>query len=448
MLRDGYDQELSTPRADARDAYVQGADALLGAMAEVDDHLQRAVDADPAFALGWIAFARSRFLAGDFMGAREMAAKARVLAQQATPREQGHVNAIALALEGKPVESLAATRAHLTEYPRDALVLAPATGVFGLLGFSGRPGREAELLDWLESLAPFYRGDWWFASVHAFAECECGKLSEARERIEGSMASNARNAHGAHVLAHVLHESGEVEACLAYLQNWLAGYEQRGLLHCHLSWHLALSALLLGRTELAWHVYWHSVHPGGSWGPSLNTVTDSVSFLWRARLASERVGPELWQQVKSFALESFPKSGLPFVDVHVAIACFAADDQAGLQRLRREVGERLAAGRVPAGDALPLLLDAFGAFGAGDWENAIERFEQALPSTVRIGGSRAQRDIVEHSLLAAYLEAGLPQQASRLLRARLERRPVVEVPALRSRQAGGDQTSSTRIQAS
>jgi hypothetical protein len=149
---------------------------VLAAVAGYREHLGRALEADPSLALAHIALARGLFLDADVKPAREEAARARELAQAATPREQRHVNAIALALEGKPVDALAATRAHLAEHPRDAMVLAPVTGVFGLIGFSGRQEREAELYDLLSGLAPHYGDDWWFRCVHAFAASESGRL--------------------------------------------------------------------------------------------------------------------------------------------------------------------------------------------------------------------------------------------------------------------------------
>jgi hypothetical protein len=430
VATDRHDYPLSTRSAAACDACVEGADALLGAMPVPKEQLLRALDADPDFALAWIALARSRFLEADVAGAREAAVRARASAETTTPRERSHVYAIALAIEGKPVDVLAATRAHLAEHPRDAMVLAPATGVFGLIGFSGRAQREDELHEWLASLAGHFGDDWSFESVYAFAECEVGRLESAHRRIERSLTACARNAHGAHVLAHVLYELGDPAAASQFLAGWLPGYERAGLMHCHLSWHAALSALQLGRPDQAWDCYRKGVHPGGSWGPPLNTVTDAPSFLWRAELAGQALAEDLWPQVHAYALRSFPKVGVTFADVHIAIACAAVDDQASLQRLIGALQDRLAAGRLPAGDAVPLLAQGFALFARGQWNDSIARLASARGQTVRIGGSRAQRDIVDHTLVAAYLEAGRGDDARRLIAERIDRHPVVQVAGI------------------
>ena len=179
MLADRYGLPISTSSTSARDAYVAGCDGVLSAAHGDAGHLARAIEADPGFALAHVALARARFLMADVAGARASAARARELGAAATPREQSHIDALALSIEGKPVESFAATRAHLAEHPRDAMVAAPATGVFGLIGFSGRQGREPEQVAFLEALRPHLADDWWFQAVYAFALEEVGRLDEA-----------------------------------------------------------------------------------------------------------------------------------------------------------------------------------------------------------------------------------------------------------------------------
>jgi tetratricopeptide (TPR) repeat protein len=424
---DRYGLPLSTASDVARDAYVAGADCLLAGTAEVEGLLQSALAADPRFALARVAFARQRFLVADVAQAREHAAKARELAGSATPRERSHVDAIALAIEGRPADALAATRAHLADYPRDAMVLAPATGVFGLIGFSGRREREEELYELLRGLSPHLGGDWWFDSMLAFAACETGRLDEAATLIDAAMVANPRNAYGAHILVHVLHEQGEMAGALDFLERWMPGYGRLGLLHCHLSWHAAMCALALGRRERAWEAYRAGVHPGAAWGPPINIATDAPAFLWRSELAGHARSDELWRDVHRYVLGAFPKAGLPFADVHVALACVASADWDGLEQRLGDLRERIGAGRYAAGEVVPTLVEAFAAYAKRDWEAAIRLFERALPETVRIGGSRAQRDLAEFTLFAAEVAAGRPEEARRRIVRRGDRRATVNV---------------------
>ncbi|HEX9522322.1 MAG TPA: tetratricopeptide repeat protein [Reyranella sp.] len=430
MLADRYGLPISTSSTSARGAYVAGCDGVLSAAHGDAAHLARAIEADPGFALAHVALARARFLMADVAGARASAARARELGAAATPREQSHIDALALSIEGKPVESFAATRAHLGEYPRDAMVAAPATGVFGLIGFSGRQGREAEQVAFLEALRPHLTDDWWFQAVYAFALEEVGRLDEAFDLIERSMAKNPRNAHGAHIKAHVLYERGEDRAALDYLDSWLPAYPREGLMHCHISWHVALFALMLGDAERAWQTYEAQVHPGGAWGPALNVATDAPAFLWRAELAGHARREPLWREARDYALKSFPKAGIAFVDVHRALACVATGDRDAIAGIVSELEQRAASGRSPAGDVVPRLAAGLAAYGRGDWAAAIAALEPALAETVRIGGSRAQRDLIENTLLAAYLKAGRDAEARKLVAAHADRRPSVPVAGL------------------
>jgi hypothetical protein len=310
------------------------------------------------------------------------------------------------------------------------MVAAPATGVFGLIGFSGRQGREPEQVEFLEALRPHLADDWWYQAVYAFALEEVGRLDEALELIERSLAKNPRNAHGAHIKAHVLYEQGEDRAALDYLESWLPAYPREGLMHCHISWHVALFALMLGDTARAWQVYEAQVHPGGAWGPALNVATDAPAFLWRAELAGQPRREPLWREARDYALKSFPKAGIAFVDVHRALACVATNDRDGIGAVMTELEQRAAAGRSPAGEVVPQLAVGLAAFGKGDWARAIAGLEQALAGTVRIGGSRAQRDLIKNTLLAAYLKDGRVTDARKLLAAHTDRRPSVPVAGL------------------
>jgi len=430
MLHDRYDLPLSTASTAARDAYVAGVDNLIAGVAGYREHLERALEADPSFALAHIALARGLFLDAELTAARASAARAGELARGTTAREHSHVEMLALGIAGQPARSRQAMHEHLRDWPRDAMVLAPATSVFGLYGFSGDAAHEEQLYALLASLAPAYGDDWWFESVYGFAACETGRLDQAWTLLEHSLAAQPRNANAAHFRSHVLYERGETSALLAYLEAWLPTLPKRSLTHCHLSWHAALAALDAGRVERAWQVYRTGVHPGGAWGPPLNVVTDSVSFLWRAELAGLARDATLWREVRAHALQCFPKAGVAYADVHTLLACLAAEDHDTLQRLVDEIRQRLVDQRYPAGDVVVRITDGCAAYAAGRWGDAVRVLQAAWPEVVRIGGSRAQRDLVELTLIAALLRDARRDEAMTRISQRGRNAPV-GVAALR-----------------
>jgi hypothetical protein len=406
MLRDRYGLGLSTASQAARDAYVEGVDLFLSANFGSEAAFERAIAADEGFALARAALARTRQLYSKPEGARQAATRARALAAKLGRQERGNVEILATLVDGNGPAPLAFALQHLAEFPRDVMVLAPCAGVFGLIGFSGRRGRELEQVAQLDALASAYGDDWWFLSSHAFALDEVGRLEEARRAIDRAQELYPRNAHGAHVYAHVLYESGEDAAGLAYLEGWLPDLPRESQLHCHLSWHVALWNFDLGNVEAARRVYAADVRPGCAWGPPINVLTDSASLLWRMQLAGQPGDPAQWREVRDYALREFPKAGITFVDVHTALACAAAGDTVALQVLVAQLREREAAGRLAAGPLVPALAEAFGAYVRGDWAGVIDRIEPVLGEHERIGGSRAQRDLVEYTLASALMRAG------------------------------------------
>jgi len=414
MLADRYGLELSTSSQAARDAYVEGVDLFLSANAGSAAAFGRAIGHDPAFALAHAALGRTLQLYAKLPEAKVAVARARELGARLPRRERANVEMLASLVDGAGPPAFAFAIAHLAEFPRDVMVLAPCTGVFGLIGFSGRAGREKEQLAQMEALAPAYGDDWWFLSTHAFALSETGQIARARKLIDRSLELYPRNAHGAHVYAHVLYENGEDAAGLAYLENWLREFPRDAQLHCHLSWHVALWKLETGKADEAMHVYSRDVRPGASWGPPINTLSDSASFLWRSQLAGHRKEAAHWQAVRDYALKEFPKAGVTFADVHSAVAFAAAGDTASLQALVAQLREREGAGKLAAGPIVPALAEAFGAFAGADWNTAAGHIAPLLGEHERIGGSRAQRDLIECTLMAALAKAGRREEAGRL----------------------------------
>ena len=79
----------------------------------------------------------------------------------------------------------------------------------------------------------------------------------------------------------------------------------------------------------------------------------------------------------------------------------------------------------PAGDLVKPVAEAFGALAAENWAEAANLLAPAMSGHERIGGSRAQRDLLEYALLNALLKMGKTDEAHRML---TMRRPL-KVPA-------------------
>ncbi len=408
MLTDRYDNRLTTSSDAARDAYIDGVDRLISADAGAEEAFRRATEADPDFAVAYAGIARAAQISARMPEARDAMATADDLAAKTSGREQSHIAAMSHLIAGRGADAYKAILAHTADHPRDALIVQPCTGVFGLIGFSGQPGREAEQLAFLNHLAPHYGDDWWFTCVHAFGQVEAGQIATSIGTIERSLAGNPRNAHGAHIRAHIYYENGETDAGYHYIDTWRNDYDKRAPLHCHISWHTALWAMEQGHWDRAWEVFEADVRPDGAWGPPLNVLTDAASFLMRAELAGAPSQTDRWHQISAYAKKIFPEPGIAFADTHAALAHAMAGDTEALEKIIRDA-------RGPAGELVTKAGEAFRAFARQSWSEAITALTPVMAEHERLGGSRAQRDLLEFMYLCALLREGRSEEANRMI---------------------------------
>lgn len=153
-IEDRFGLALTTDSPQAAENYIRAVDLMLSANTGAETLLDDALDADPDFALAHIARGRLCQVQARIPEAKEAAARARGLADRVTARERGHIETIALVIDGLGAQAMARLEAHVADYPRDALALSPALGVFGLFGFSGRVDHHEAQLALLERLAP------------------------------------------------------------------------------------------------------------------------------------------------------------------------------------------------------------------------------------------------------------------------------------------------------
>ena len=423
-LTDRFGLALTTDSPHAVESYIRAVDLLLSANTGAETLLDAALDADPDFALAHIARARLCQVQARIPEAKEAATRARDLAERVTPRERGHIETIALVIDGLGAQAMARLDAHVADYPRDALALSPALGVFGLLGFSGRVDHHEAQLALLKRLAPEWDEDWWFLTYLGWARIETGDVATGEHEVERALALNPHNAFAAHARAHGYYEAGDAESGAAFIEAWLPGYDRQSQLHCHLSWHRALFELACGRPEQARALYEDAIRPAVSYAPPLFNLADAASFLWRWKIYGEMPPlDDAWGEVIAHAARNFPRAGIPFADVHAALAEAASSDDAALATRITQLGELLEGGRLPQGAIVPALCAGAAAFARGDYDGATESLGTALPELARIGGSHAQRELFEDTYIAACLRAGRDDKAAERLSARLERRP-------------------------
>ncbi|AWB19782.1 tetratricopeptide repeat protein [Methylobacterium currus] len=423
--RDRRGLPLSTRSDRAAECYRTGVDLLLAAWPGAADALDAAIAADPDFALAHAARARLHAMRVESAAARASITRAAdCVARGGTERERSHVAVLSLAIDGQSGPALARALAHAESWPRDALILSLPLGAFGLLAFSGRADHDQARVDLCERHAHAYEpDDWWFTTYRGWAHTENGAVARGRALAEQGFALRRENANGAHALSHALFEDGAGHEAEALIADWLPAYDRSGLLHGHIAWHAALAALERGDPDGALAIYAEHVRPGVTAGLSLNVITDTVSLLWRLGAYGHAVPAGLWDEVRAYAAPYYVKAGFGFADAHMGLLAAATGDRAAAQGRIDALTGLVEAGTLAAGPVVPAICRAALAFAEGDYGSCARILEPVAGEVVRLGGSGAQREVIEDTLLVALMRAGEAEKARILLDRRLHRRP-------------------------
>ena len=128
-------------------------------------------------------------------------------------------------------------------------------------------------------------------------------------------------------------------------------------------------------------------------------------------MAGETVGPTLWNEIADFAARWFPNSGIIFADIHSALAFAMAGKRDALQQIVDNP-------QGPAADIIVPIARGFDAFARADWAAVVDEIRPVLEMHERVGGSRAQRDLLEYTVTWALLRNGRRDEALQLISSR------------------------------
>lgn len=424
-LTDDHGLPISTDSEAAAVAYRDGMRLMLSAWPGADTRLDEAVAADPSFALAHAARARLHAISAEGAAARgSMDRAAALVAVRGTERERSHVDVLAHAVTGRSAAALQRALAHLDRWPRDTLILSLPLGAFGLYAFSGMADHDQARVDLVERhAAHFEADDWWFLTYRGWAHAENGAVARGRAMLERAVERRRENANGVHALAHAMYEAGAGDDAEVLISGWLPGYDRSGILHGHIAWHSALVALERGDPGAALRIYESQVDPSVSQGMPINVVSDAASLLWRIGAYGHAVPAKAWDAIGAYAAARFPKAGHAFVDAHMAMVEAMAGDRTALHARIAALDAMAADGTMGAGAVVPTIGRALLAFAEGDHARVIALLEPVAGDVARIGGSGAQREVIEDTLLVALMRAGEMTRARALLDRRLHRRP-------------------------
>ncbi|WP_406865529.1 FAD/NAD(P)-binding protein [Streptomyces sp. HUAS MG47] len=410
---DQFGLPLSTHAAAAA-AYRSGLARVVTVRAKAADSFARAVELDPGFALGHAALA----LLGHECGAavdvpRALADARRSANERGDERERSFVEVVARRIASDDGDR--ALVDHLDRHPGDALALSTAVPTIAFSGVGDLDDNLAQRL--VERTASAYEGHWFHTSLRAFLLQEEGRIDEAGVLAREALAAEPSSGHAVHALAHVHYESGDHHAGRDWLDGWISGHGRGAVHRAHFSWHVALHELALDDPEAVRRRWFAQLAPRRVEG--VRALVDSGSLLWRARMCRNWAGRMPVDNVlDAVAADLVERPATAFTALHSAVALTAAGDLPALRRLRRHAA---GADEVQREVVAPLCA-ALEAVLEERWPEAVSGLRALLPTLRRVGGSAAQREVVEETLLYALVESGQSDAARHLLQTRLDRR--------------------------
>jgi hypothetical protein len=413
--RDPYGLPVSASPA-AAGRYVEALGRILRVRSGAESLVREAVAADPRFALGHAVLAVLGTEWGAEVDVEAALAAAHAPGTRADERERRFVEVATARVREPGPASAAALLSYIHSYPEDALAVSLAVPT---IAFGGATEIPAEAWALVEGLAPAYGDDWWYLGLLAFTRQEQDRFAEAGELAGRALAIEPGAGHAVHAKAHAHYETGDHRAGLAWLDRWIADCGAQASHRAHFSWHAALHELALGDDRAVADRYAAQLAPGQVTG--VRALVDSASLLWRVRMTGGDPQHGVAEVLRVVPAGLLAEPPTPFVALHAALALAAVGDCQGLARLRRWARSR--GTEVFAGTVVPLV-DSLSDLVHADADRALDGLV-ALPGVDRLGGSAAQREIVQETLLHCAVEAGRTELAAGILRGRLERRDSV-----------------------
>ncbi len=227
-----------------------------------------------------------------------------------------------------------------------------------------------------------------------------------------------------HAVSHVLEMTGRPAEGLAWMASrepFWSGKDNTN--RVHIWWHKALFHVELGDYASALDIYDGPIM--ATQRPIGLSLTNASALLWRLETLGFDAG-DRWQALS--ALWDGHNDGrlCVFTDVHAAMAALRAGNGASVDRLlgamRATAADGTEAAPIYRDIGLPVVL-GLRAFHHGDYAQAVEHLLPARFDLWKMGGSHAQRDVIDWTLTEAAVRAGLRDVALSLAHERLGSRP-------------------------
>ncbi|MDV5143963.1 tetratricopeptide repeat protein [Streptomyces sp. SBC-4] len=431
MVTDQYGNPLHECTQETAAHLDRAVDSLLHFSPEVEQAVDDALESAPTSPLAHSFAAYLGALGteqGDALAARRRFDRyaAGVDVSSLPVRERLHVAAAGAWLAGDLLRAGGLLEELSLVCPRDALALAVGHQLDFFTGDSVRlRDRIGGALSAWDAADP-HRG--LVLGMYAFGLEESGHYRLAEEAGLAAVEQNPRDVWAIHAVVHTYEMQGRVSEGIGYLDARRDDWARGNYLNVHNWWHYSLYALEAGDTGTALSIYDAALHNDSSAGLAMELL-DAAALLWRIRLGGGESGPRYAALADAWAERADPPF-YAFNDVHAVMSYVGAGRLGEAARLIADRRRWLAQGgpdtvtnrRMTADIGLPAC-EALVAHGQGKHATVVELLWPLRRRLHEFGGSHAQRDALQKTLLDSALRSGRHELARVLISERIGLRP-------------------------
>ena len=317
----------------------------------------------------------------------------------ANARERLHIAAIDTLIAGE--YDLASERFEdiLITSPRDAVALQVAH-IFDFFRGDARNLRDrvARVLPEWRPDVPGYHA---VLGMHAFGLEECGQYGRAEETGREAIRLNPRDVWAHHAVAHVMEMQGRVDEGAIWMASREVHWAPDNFFAGHNWWHWAL--FHLDRDDYAPVLQLYDGPIRGSRSKVVLDMIDAAAMLWRLHLRGVDCGAR-WDEIADSWAPLASDGFYAFNDLHAMMAFVAtgrwdlADEM--LSVMTRRISSPGSNASMTRDVGLPLCRGIY-AFGRGQYDQAVGWLRPVRAIASRFGGSHAQRDLIDLTLIEA-----------------------------------------------
>lgn len=242
----------------------------------------------------------------------------------------------------------------------------------------------------------------YYLSIKSFVLCENQLFDKALHTGLESIDILPDNIYGIHAVAHALHEMERWQELSCFLSEHKDHWIHNSGMRMHIYWHLAIAHERCNETTLALQAFEELYALKDN--PFSKQDLDAVGFLWRLRLKrTDSKFKNVWQRLAALWTGSISTSTSYFHKIHAALA-FSATQQTLL--IEKQIAESDGFGVEPETHRTGItVLKGILLFTLGHYTDSLEMLRNSREQWPLLGGSRAQREILDLTLEYAALRA-------------------------------------------